>query len=210
MLSGAGKTPRILVMDHRGQSVSELVEYLRPRASFDRIHPEEVRAFGPALASGYDGILATGGFLESGSRRRVLDWYGDLLRESEKPFLGICLGMKIVGYCYGARMRKTPPDVGFREISFQGDFPLAEGVKTLRVYEKHKFELVPPLPRPLRNYASGGSPVQAVTVDGRPQFAVQFHPEVGSDATIVLDRFLELCAGRARKTLSSSPPRPGA
>jgi GMP synthase-like glutamine amidotransferase len=181
------------VLDQRGRTVSELIRYVQQKASFDRVHPEDIRRQGSALASEYDGVLATGGFLKSGSRERVLQWYAELLVETDRPFLGICLGMKILGHCYGARLRKIEPDIGVRQIAFEREFPLAPGVRTMAVYENHRYELVPPLPVPLQNYASGGSPVQAVTVTGRPQFAVQFHPEVGDTSTVVLDRFLELC-----------------
>ena len=157
------------------------------------MQPEDARVSGSALAAGYDGVLASGGFLKSKSRRRVLEWYRGLLAESDRPFLGVCLGMKILGFCYGARMRKTAPEVGFREIAFQRDFPLAPGLTSLRAYENHRFELLPPLPAPLRKYANGAASVEAVKVDGRSQFAVQFHPEVGGTSVVILDRFLNLC-----------------
>jgi len=184
---------RLLVLDQRGQSVSELIEYLHPRTSLDRVHPEDVRRASSSLASEYDGVLATGGFLKSESRGSVLQWYREFFAETDRPFLGICLGMKILGFCYGARMRRIESDVGLRVITFEREFPLAPGIRTMAVHENHRYELVPPLPDPLQNYANGGSPVQAMAVTGRPQFAVQFHPEVGSTATIVLDSFLELC-----------------
>jgi len=104
------------------------------------------------------------------------------------------LGLRILGYCYGARIRKIPLAKGISSIRFQKAYPLAPGIKDLEVYESHKFELVPPFPDILENYANNQRPVEAIKVRQKMQFAVQFHPEVrNAQGSAVLDGFLSLC-----------------
>lgn len=184
---------RILLLDHRGRSVPELVSYLERRVSLERLRPEEVKRRGSSLASEFDGVVASGGYLPSAAYRGALAWYQELLSGSDRPFLGICLGMKILGCCYGARLRRIEPVVGVRPLRFESDYPLAPGIRTMEVYENHGYELIPPLINPLTNYASGSSPVEAVRVEDRDQFAVQFHPELGGAQTIILDSFIDVC-----------------
>jgi len=186
---------KLLVLNHRGLSVDSLVAALRRAgAGTDLVEPEEFA--GPVPAGRYDGVVASGGYLRASARSTTLGRYSDLFRDLDRPYLGVCLGMKILGFCYGARIGNVGPVVGTRRVSLDG-FPLCPGLAEFTVHQNHRYELLRPLPPSLRDYTSAG-PTQAVKVEGRDLYAVQFHPEVGtSPARVIFENFVSLCAGRS-------------
>ena len=178
---------KILIFDHNSDLV-ELLDYLR-QAGVQLELKKPMTNLNPKI---FDGIIAPGGSLPRENYREILKWYIKFLNRIKKPFLGICLGQKIIGYCYGARIRKIPKEEEIITINFHKQFPLAPNVKELNVFESHEFELISPLPNTLENYASSGkSIVQAIKVCGKEQYAVQFHPErKGNEGHIILDNFI--------------------
>ncbi len=184
---------KLLVLNHRGLSVDELVGLVGGLgAEFDLVEPESIA--GPLPVSGYDGVIASGGYLRAAQRQETLRRYSAFFQGLERPYLGICLGMKILGFCYGARIGRTPPVVGETLISLRG-FPLSPGLSEFRVHQNHRYQLLPPLPNSLEDFTAAGGPIQAVKVAGRDLYAVQFHPEVGeSPARVIVANFVSLCS----------------
>jgi imidazoleglycerol phosphate synthase glutamine amidotransferase subunit HisH len=91
-------------------------------------------------------------------------------------------------------MRKIPPAVGTYVVHFQRDYPLLPGMRECTVYQSHRYELLPPLPEALENYATNGSPVQAVKTRGMDRFGLQFHPELSEKpARAIIKNFVSLC-----------------
>ena len=185
---------RLLVLDHRGVSVDSLVNVVRSLgATVDLVEPESIA--GPLPVTGFDGFIASGGYLRSATHRATLLRYSVFFQDLEAPFLGVCLGMRILGHCYGARVGKIPPLIGEYRVSLRG-FPLSPGLTDFAVHQNHKYQLLHPLPGSLEDFTSDGNQVQAVKVVGKSQYAVQFHPEVGeSPAKVIFENFLSECAG---------------
>jgi GMP synthase-like glutamine amidotransferase len=186
---------KLLVLNHHGLSIEALVGLLASLgADVDLIEPESI--MGKLPVREYDGVVASGGYLKSATRQETLRRYSSFFEELDSPYLGICLGMKILGFCYGARIGKTPPVVGESLISLRG-FPLSPSLGEFKVHQNHKYQLLPPLPRSLENFTAEGQPIQAVKVMGRDLYAVQFHPEVGdSPARVIVANFVSMCSGR--------------
>jgi len=183
---------KILVLDHGSEYLPLLVDFLKERdVDFDVKKPG-------GLIKGYGGIIASGGFLQKENRIKILRWYKDILTKSNIPFLGICLGHKILGFCHGTRLKRSH-EKGLIDTFFHKEFPLAPGVRNLNVYQDHDFGLLH-LPETLENCASSkGCDIQAIRVVDKQQYGVQFHPEVTEDEEgrpieghIVLDRFLKI------------------
>lgn len=184
--------PRLLVLDHHGASVPALMERLRETGASSVV--VESRDL-PSSARGFDGVIASGGYLSSETYKKDLENYSRFLAGLDRPFLGICLGLKILGHCYGARMRKIIPSVGAHVVRFQRDYPLAPGVRECTAYQAHRYELLLPLPESLENFASDGSPVQAVKVRGTQRYGLQFHPEMSeSPPRDMVKNFVSLCS----------------
>jgi len=183
---------RLLILNHHGASVPELIARVRETGvSFEVIEPDEV---GRSSAQGFDGVIASGGYLRAETYKTELQAYSAFLEDLDRPFLGICLGLKILGHVYGARMKRIPPAVGTYTVHFQREYPLAPGVQECKVYQGHKYELLPPLPDALENYATNGSPVQAVKVKGKDRFGLQFHPELSENpARAIVQNFVSIC-----------------
>ncbi|MDA4131766.1 MAG: hypothetical protein OK454_01395 [Thaumarchaeota archaeon] len=184
--------PRVLILNHHGLSVPSLIERVRETgASFKVIEPRDVNR---SSAVGFDGVIASGGYLRAETYRKDLEAYSRLLDEIELPFLGICLGLKILGHHYGARMRRIPPAVGTCVVHFEHEYPLAPGVRECTVYQSHRYELLLPLPHALENYATDGSSVQAVKIRGTERYGLQFHPEMSDyPARAIVEKFVSLC-----------------
>jgi GMP synthase-like glutamine amidotransferase len=185
--------PKVLVLNHRGVSLASLVNLLGAfGAKIDLVEPETIA--GPLPVRGYDGVVASGGYLKGATHRETLRRYSMFFEQLESPFLGICLGMKILGHCYGARMGATAPVVGAQRVSLRG-FPLCPGLSEFTVQQNHRYELLRPLPGALEDFTADGYSVQAVRVVGREQYAVQFHPEVGSGpAQVIIKNFVTECS----------------
>lgn len=184
--------PRILILNHHGPSVPSLIEQVRVTgASFELLEHGDV---GARSAQGFDGVIASGGSLPLQSYREDLRRYFELLDGLERPFLGICLGMKILGCYYEVRMRRIVPVEGAHTIRFFRDYPLAPGVIECSVYGSHRYEFLSPLPPEIENYATDGSPIQAVKVLGRERYALQFHPELSEmPARSIVANFISRC-----------------
>jgi GMP synthase (glutamine-hydrolysing) len=184
--------PKLLLLDHHGASVPALVQSIKEAGcGLDVVQPEKVTR---SSAAGYDGVIASGGYLRSESHGKVLQAYSGLLEDLDVPFLGICLGMKVIGYCFGARIRRIPPAVGMQVVKFHREFPLAPMVEECLAYQSHKYELLLPLPGRLENFATGESPVQAIKAKGRELYGVQFHPELSQGKTrSIIENFVARC-----------------
>ena len=185
---------RMLILNHRGVSLTYLVELVRDLgASVDLVEPEAIA--GPLPVSGYDGVIASGGYLRSETRQDTLRRYSTFFEELSRPFLGVCLGMKILGFCYGARIGRISPVVGRSRVVLKG-FPLCPGLSEFTVHQNHRYQLLRPLPPPLADFTADGNDVQAVKVRGKNQYAVQFHPEVGATpASVIFENFVSQCSG---------------
>jgi len=131
-----------------------------------------------------------------------------ILKETNKPTLGICLGMQILstfGYEYGKTkgldlinaevkpilVDEKVPHVGFNHITIVNNNKLLKGIENEEFYFMHSYEVV--------NYTN----IIALTEYGGHQFVsaiqkeniygVQFHPEKSRQAGIELFKnFIEL------------------
>lgn len=127
---------------------------------------------------------------------------------SERPFLGICLGMQLLfeeseeapgvaglGYFPGKvealRDRKKIPHMGWNELRTNGESPLLEKRSGNYVYFVHSYEVVPADKSIITATCDYEGEVTAAVGAGNVQ-AVQFHPEKSSNAGLaILKRFKE-------------------
>ncbi|MDO8537805.1 MAG: gamma-glutamyl-gamma-aminobutyrate hydrolase family protein [archaeon] len=181
---------KFLVLNHHSDYLPELVNYFNEKKiRFDLLEPLDAD-----FSLKYNGIIASGGVLPNNNRKIILEQYKDFLSKTQTPFFGICLGLKILGHCHGARIKKIDFFEGKTQINFFQEFPLLSNTKTLNAFESHGFELIEPLPSTLENFAfSNVSKVEAIRVKNKQQFAVQFHPEKSEEGLIILDNFIDLC-----------------
>jgi len=191
---------KILVLNHDSEFLPELLEFLESRG-IETVLKRPMDEIG----EDFDGAIASGGFLKKESAKAAMQWYREFLGRLERPFLGICLGLRILGIANGARARKISLKKGLCNVSFSKEFPLLQGKQRISAFRSHEFELIPELPESLENFAMcEDCAVQALKVNGRLQFAVQFHPEKrGTEANEILENFLKLCESGKKSSKES-------
>jgi len=94
------------------------------------------------------------------------------LKDFNKPVLGICGGMHILGVMYNGFLKKTQ-EIGFEKIDFKKDFLGFIGEK--QVYELHNFFVES---NQFNVFAKSKNCIQAIKHKHKPFFGVLFHPEV--------------------------------
>ena len=135
----------------------------------------------PATLADHAAAIIFGGPMSANDEddfiRREIDWISVPL-ESDKPFLGICLGAQMCARALGGRVFRHPS--GHAEIGYYPIRPTAAGLALVdpwpeQVYQWHRegFDL----PRGTELLAEGDMfEVQAFRY--RRAFALQFHPDV--------------------------------
>jgi GMP synthase (glutamine-hydrolysing) len=94
------------------------------------------------------------------------------LKDFEKPVLGICGGMHILGLVFNGKLQKTQ-EIGLTNIEFKEDFFYMKNYK--EVYELHNFYAVSD---EFLMLAESEKCPQAIMHKKKPFYAVLFHPEV--------------------------------
>jgi GMP synthase-like glutamine amidotransferase len=106
------------------------------------------------------------------------------LKETEKPVLGICAGMEIIGMVFGAHLNRSL-EIGMSSISSIKENPLFTG--DFRAYSLHNvcveasdlFEVL----------ALSTKCIQALKHKTKPIYGVLFHPEVRNQE--IIQKFIE-------------------
>jgi GMP synthase-like glutamine amidotransferase len=95
------------------------------------------------------------------------------LTETEKPILGICAGMEIIGIFFGGVVNESL-EVGMTQIKTVAANPLFFG--DFKAYSLHSFGIKPPAVFEI--LARSAKCVQAIKHENKAIFGVLFHPEV--------------------------------
>ncbi|MEN3357260.1 MAG: para-aminobenzoate synthetase, partial [Mycobacteriales bacterium] len=131
-----------------------------------------------------DGVVISPGPGHPG-RARDLGRCAELLRRTDLPVLGVCLGHQAIGLLAGARVQPAPqPRHGAVSQIRHGGAGLFAGLPAgFAAVRYHSFCVAEPLPPTLEPLAWAEDGVlMALAHRHRPQWGVQFHPEsVASD-----------------------------
>ena len=101
------------------------------------------------------------------------------IKNFNKPILGICGGMHILGLIYDGELNKQQ-EIGLNEIFFKEEFL---GVNNkLEVYELHNFCA---FSKEFKIYAKSKKCPQAIKHKKKPFYGVLFHPEVRNKKLIL-------------------------
>lgn len=108
----------------------------------------------------------------------------DWIKDCDKPVLGICAGMQIIGLMFNSYLKKCQ-EIGMKEIKTTKENPLFSS--SFRVYELHNFTIEPS--KDLEVLAKSEKCIQAVKHKERNIYGVLFHPEIRNKE--IIERFVQ-------------------
>ena len=103
----------------------------------------------------------------------------NFIKEINKPILGICGGLQIIGLLFGGKI-KEHTEIGYYEEDFTSSFLGLQGKK--QVYHLHNNYT--DFPEDFINYTNSEIP-QAVKHKQKPIYGVLFHPEVRNKSLLL-------------------------
>jgi para-aminobenzoate synthetase len=103
----------------------------------------------------------------------------EAIRSSERPLLGVCLGMQGLGWVEGGEVERASEPMHGRVVAIEHDGTgIFAGISSpFQAVRYHSLALARPLPEALRETATCEGVPMALEHRTRPQWAVQFHPE---------------------------------
>jgi len=132
----------------------------------------------PELITKADKLIISGTSIKDNNFLENLKFF-NWIKDFEKPILGICGGMHIIGLTYNGRIKKQQ-EIGLTKIYFRDEFlGLKENVE---VYELHNYCVKS---NEFENFAESMNCPQATKHKNKPFFGVLFHPEVRNKNLIV-------------------------
>ena len=96
------------------------------------------------------------------------------IKNYEKPILGICGGMQIIGMIFGGELKKKT-EIGFYKEKFKKDFLSLNGIK--EIYHLHNYYIDFSKLKEFEVF-SGNKVAQAVKHKKKEIYGALFHPEV--------------------------------
>lgn len=119
----------------------------------------------------------------------------ELIRQTQTPILGICLGFELIAKAYGSTLVRLPRKVhGLRHVTLRG--------LNANVWEAHRWA-VSRLPNSLIAEGTSATGVELFRHVSKPMLGCQFHPEVAepaNDGPTLLDQFIrELLGAKSQK-----------
>ena len=138
------------------------------KTNFETIHYKKIK---PWFYTRADKIIICGTSLRDNRFLKKINEF-KWMEKIDKPLLGICAGMQILGLLHRGEIKKGR-EVGLHEILFEKTFLGFKGRK--EVYELHNFYVESP---DFEVYARSKQCPQAVKHKKKTFYGVLFHPEV--------------------------------
>jgi len=189
---------RWLVVDNHDSYTHSLVALLAVVTGTDPVvvSDDDVAPGGLDL-TGFAGVLISPGPGHP-ARERDFGLAADVLRRSEVPVLGVCLGMQGMGLAAGAAVVPAPhPRHGHVDaVRHTGTSVLAGLPQGFPATRYHSFCVAEPLPPELEPLAWAADGVlMALRHRTRPQVGVQFHPEsiASGQGRRIVENFVAMC-----------------
>ncbi len=134
----------------------------------------------------YDGLILCGTALKDNAYAERLDSFS-WIRSCEKPILGICAGMQVIGAVFGG-MIVPQPAIGLEKIEVVRESPLLGEPREIEGYHLHNFGVS--LPEGFQVLAGIPEHTAAFQHIVKPVYGIIFHPEVRNKW--IVERFASL------------------
>ncbi|HUI40099.1 MAG TPA: hypothetical protein VLY86_04170 [Methanothrix sp.] len=133
-----------------------------------------------------DGIILCGTALNDNAYAGHIESF-DWIKICEKPILGICAGMQVIGAVFGGCIISQPA-IGLQKIKIVNDSPLLGEPREIEGYHLHNFGVS--LPDGFQILAGTPEQVDAFRHNVKPVYGIVFHPEVRNKW--IIERFAAL------------------
>lgn len=185
--------PQIAILDFGSQYTQLITRRIREKKIPSKIYSPNT-PLAQLLNEGVKGIVLSGG--PGSVSEGTFDFHSDILN-SDLPILGICYGMQLMNFLANGSVKKeTIGEYGKKQIHPNHSSPLFSSCKPAEwVWMSHGESIVKLAPSFRSIAKSDDGLIAAIEHQTKPQFGLQFHPEVshtpmGDD---LLEKFLGLC-----------------
>lgn len=184
------KHPRVLIIDNHSKHTQEILART-PNATV--LKREE---FTYEQAESYDAVILSGGSqLPVAYNQEAYKEQFKLIKNTNKPLLGICMGFEILCSAYNEELTLQEAKTSkHATINLTHEDELLTNLpRSFKAYEAHRWKVQHT--KHLRTLATSSKGVEIARHPTKPQWGVQFHPEADkekSPSAQVLRNFLEL------------------
>lgn len=149
----------------------------------------------------YDLIILTGGTgLAIDKHENDLSSEINLIKNSTKPIIGICLGFEVICHAFGCKMeREDEREKGLVEIEAITEDRVLLGKKKLKVLMAHKWH-VKEVSKDLIPLARSLKGIDIIKHVNKPIYGFQFHPEIiepENDGPVIFKTCLDIIKNKS-------------
>lgn len=185
------KKQKILLIDNYSVFIKELVNSLKEHQlkiiKFNQIKENSVKNFDKLILSGGHSLNVKNHTKEYSNEIK-------LIRNSDIPILGICLGFELIGHAFGERLQLlSVKEEGILEVQKIHDDFLLKNLVNFKVYENHRWTIKKT--SKLKTLAKSKDGTEIIKHPEKTIYGVQFHPEKFVNKTQgikILNNFLAL------------------
>lgn len=179
-LGGVQFFMNILIIDNGTIRLFQLKKLLRKH----NCKTIDLGEFNPEDTTDFDLILLSGSSqLPILNSRSLYEKEIDLIKNSEKPIIGICLGFELIAHAYGAKIKRMQnKEKGIIEIKVSSPEDIFKDLPNFSVYESHRW-VINKLPDELIELARSRDCIEAMKHRSRHLYGFQFHPEMFTKRT---------------------------
>ncbi|MFB3766672.1 MAG: hypothetical protein ACE14P_15700 [Methanotrichaceae archaeon] len=155
----------------------------RAKASYEVVHYTDLSA---DQLDRSEKIILCGTALKDNAYMEEIDRFS-WMRMCEKPMLGICAGMQVIGSAFGGSIIPMHA-IGLEKVEIIMDTPLLGEPRQIDGYHLHNYGVT--LPSGFELVAGNPKRVEAFLYCQRPIYGIIFHPEVRN--RWIVERFVNL------------------
>lgn len=169
---------KILVVNNHSKHLENLLEELKSIKK-NKIKLIDFKKLDDINYNDYDAIILSGGSsLSILNHKETYSKELDLIKNCEKPILGICLGFELINFAFGEELKQLEyKEKGIVQIELIKKDEIFNSFKNkFNAYEAHRW--IVPKNKILNSLAKSKDGIEAVKHPEKKIYGIQFHPEV--------------------------------